>query len=81
MGSETEHFFSYNWQLNEDKTPFFIKYTNHWKFSGMAKNLRLALMKTTWNLIKENYREDDEELLNSVRHKNTYKESTIRHLG
>ena len=78
MGSETEHFFSYNWQLNEDKTPFFIKYTNHWKFSGMAKNLRLALMKTTWNLIKENYREDDEELLNSVRHKNTYKESTSR---
>ena len=25
--------FSYNWQLNEDKTPFFIKYGYNWIFN------------------------------------------------
>lgn len=47
--------FSYNWQLQEDQTPFFIKYGYIWFFNGMAKNLRTELMTKTWDLIKGNY--------------------------
>jgi hypothetical protein len=47
--------FQYNWQLDEDKTPFFIKYGRHWKFSGMPKDSRTNLMKQTWDLIGHNY--------------------------
>ena len=47
--------FSHNWQLDEDKTPFFIKYGYHWKFSGMAKDARTSLMKQTWDLIGNKY--------------------------
>jgi hypothetical protein len=47
--------FQYNWQLDEDKTPFFIKYGYHWKFSGMPKDSRTNLMKQTWDLIGHNY--------------------------
>ena len=47
--------FSHNWQLNDDKRPFFIKYGYHWIFSGMAKDLRTNLMEQTWQIIKHNY--------------------------
>ena len=47
--------FSHNWQLNEDKTPFFIKYGYLWKYSGFDRKQRTPLMKQTWDLIKENY--------------------------
>ena len=30
----------YNWQLNEDTTPFFIKYGYVWVFSGFSKEHR-----------------------------------------
>ena len=46
---------SYNWQLKEDQTPFFIKYANVWVFSGFDKNQRNQLMEQTWNLVKGNY--------------------------
>jgi hypothetical protein len=46
---------SYNWQLNEDKTPFFIKYGCIWGFSGFDKTLRDNLMKETWDIVKHNY--------------------------
>jgi len=47
--------FSYNWQLKEDTTPFFIKYGYIWVFSGFDRRQREGLMNQTWNLIKKNY--------------------------
>ena len=45
----------HNWQLNEDQTPFFIKYGNLWNYSGLPKNQRTEFMTKTWNLVKKNY--------------------------
>tara|TARA_Y100000310_G_scaffold339161_1_gene431005 strand:+ start:618 stop:1970 length:1353 start_codon:yes stop_codon:yes gene_type:complete len=71
--------FSHNWQLNEDTTPFFIKYANNWMFNGVPKDQRSDLMKQTWELVKHNYTFDETELLlNSVRHKDTFKNATSR---
>ncbi len=47
--------FAYNWQLKEDRTPFFIKYGHLWKYSGFDRKQRTPLMQQTWNLIKHNY--------------------------
>ena len=47
--------FSHNWQLNEDQTPFFIKYGYVWFFNGIPKNERTNLMKQTWDFIGGNY--------------------------
>ena len=70
---------SHNWQLNEDKTPFFIKYANNWMFNGIPKDQRTSLMSQTWELVKNNYTLDDTEfLLNSVNHKDTFKNATSR---
>ena len=49
-------FLSYNWQLEEDRIPFFIKYCYVWMFSGFDKTQRDSLMKQTWDLVKGNYR-------------------------
>ena len=48
--------FSYNWQLEEDKTPFFIKYGKIWRFTGIPKDQRSNVMKQTWDMVKDNYR-------------------------
>ena len=49
--------FSHNWQLNEDTTPFFIKYGYIWKYSGFPKRGdRYELMKQTWAMVKDNYK-------------------------
>ena len=70
---------SHNWQLNEDKTPFFIKYANNWMFNGIPKDQRTSLMSQTWELVKDNYTLDTTELLlNSVNHKDTFKNATSR---
>ena len=70
---------SHNWQLDEDKTPFFIKYANNWMFNGIPKDQRTSLMSQTWELVKDNYTLDDTEfLLNSVNHKDTFKNATSR---
>ena len=46
----------HNWQLEEDKTPFFIKYGYVWVYSGFTnRGDRYKLMKETWDLIKHNY--------------------------
>ena len=45
----------YNWQLNDDQTPFFIKYPYIWMFSGFARDHRTPLMQQTWNKIQGNY--------------------------
>ena len=69
----------HNWQLNEDTTPFFIKYGYDWVFTGFPKDQRTGIMKQTWDMVKHNYTFDDTELLlNSVRHKNTFKNATSR---
>ena len=47
--------FSYNWQLKEDQTPFFIKYASVWVFSGFDKTQRNQLMQQTWEIVKDKY--------------------------
>ena len=47
--------FSYNWQLDEDKTPFFLKYGYVWFFNGIPKNERTNLMRQVWNAVKGQY--------------------------
>ena len=43
--------FMYNWQLEDNKTPYFIKYGYVWKYNGIPKNERTNLMKQTWDLV------------------------------
>ncbi len=50
-----KEFLNHNWQLNEDLTPFFIKYGYIWGFSGFDKTQRNQLMEETWKLVKHNY--------------------------
>ena len=46
----------YNWQLNEDRTPYFIKYGYIWFYSGFPNRAdRYNLMNQTWEMIKHNY--------------------------
>jgi hypothetical protein len=45
----------YNRQLNEDRTPFFIKHGYVWFLTGFDKMQRNAFAIDTWNLIKGNY--------------------------
>lgn len=71
----------YNWQLNNNTLPFFLKYGYIWFFNGIPKNQRSSLMKQTWDLIKDNY--DDkftnvDTILNEVDHKDTAKYTTSR---
>ena len=70
---------NHNWQLNEDNTPFFIKYFYTWIFSGWPDRgeTREKLMSQTWDLVKDYYN-DSYTVLNSVNHKSTYKNSTTR---
>jgi hypothetical protein len=46
---------TFNDQLNEDPTLFFIKYGYIWQFSGFDKRVRNKLMVDIWNTIKHNY--------------------------
>ena len=47
--------FSHNWQDGDDKTPFFIKYSHLWHFTGFAIEQRTDIMKQTWDLVGKNY--------------------------
>lgn len=67
--------FGYNWQLNEDKTPYFIKYGYNWIFNGLPKHDRSNLMKQVWDMIKHNYTDN---ILDKVVHKDTHKFTTSR---
>ncbi len=51
--------YSYNWQLDEDKTPFFIKYGYNCSFNGIPKDNRTKLMQQTWDMIKSRYNYDE----------------------
>jgi hypothetical protein len=47
--------FSYNWQLEEDKTPFFMKYAYVWHFTGFPIENRIDIMKRLWENIGGEY--------------------------
>ena len=67
--------FGYNWQLNESKIPYFIKYGYNWIFNGLPKNDRSNIMKQVWDIVKLNYTEN---ILDKVVHKDTHKFTTSR---
>jgi len=76
---QRKELFSYNWQLEEDRTPFFIKYGYNYSFNGIPKDQRTNIMKQTWDVIKKNYTFNENELiLNNVNHKDTFKNATSR---
>jgi len=68
--------FSYNWQLNEDNTPFFIKYGYNWVFNGIPKDQRTEVMSQVWDYIKHQY--DDDFVLNKINNKGENKNTTSR---
>lgn len=68
--------FKHNWQLNEDPTPFFIKYGYNWVFNGIPKDQRTELMTQVWDLVKNNY--DDDFILNKIDNKGENKNTTSR---
>ena len=47
--------FGYNWQLNEDQTPFFIKYGYIWYMQGFPKEQRNKITLQIWDKVKHNY--------------------------
>lgn len=47
--------FKYNWQLNIDRTPYFIKYGYIWHFTGFPVDNREPIMKNTWETTKHLY--------------------------
>jgi len=47
---------SHNWQLNNDPTPFFIKYGNIWVFNGFPKDQRTQIMSQVWDAVKHLYK-------------------------
>tara|TARA_Y100000310_G_scaffold340506_1_gene436529 strand:+ start:674 stop:1429 length:756 start_codon:yes stop_codon:yes gene_type:complete len=50
-----KNMFIHNWQLNEDSTPFFIKYAYVWHFTGFPVKERVNIMKQLWDNIRDNY--------------------------
>ena len=68
--------FKHNWQLNEDFTPFFIKYGYNWVFNGIPKDQRTELMTQVWDLVKNNY--NDDFILNKIENKSENKSTTSR---
>lgn len=50
-----KNMFKHNWQLNEDMTPFFVKYAFVWHFTGFPIEDRTKIMKQVWEQYKEYY--------------------------
>ena len=46
---------TYNWQLEHDKTPHFIKHGYVWRFNGIPKDQRTSLMSQTWQMVGAQY--------------------------
>jgi len=68
--------FKNNWQLQEDTTPFFIKYGYNWVFNGIPKDQRTEVMSQVWDLVKHNY--DENHILNKLVHKDEWCKTTSR---
>ncbi len=78
---QRKELFNFNWQLNEDKTPFFIKYGYNCSFNGIPKDNRTRLMQQTWDMIKSRYNYDEikyDKILDLMPHKDTAKYTTSR---
>jgi hypothetical protein len=46
----------HNWQLNENNTPFFIKYSYIWHFTGCSIEERNGLINQIWDQTKQFYK-------------------------
>lgn len=55
LSMHRKNVFVYNWQLNRDRTPHFIKYAYLWHFTGFPIEQRIDVMKQTWELSKHLY--------------------------
>tara|TARA_R100000008_G_scaffold69879_1_gene47307 strand:- start:282 stop:1646 length:1365 start_codon:yes stop_codon:yes gene_type:complete len=78
---QRKELFSYNWQLNEDQTPFFLKYGYNFSFNGIPKEQRTSIMKQVWDSISSRYNHDDikfDKILDTMPHKDTAKYTTSR---
>jgi hypothetical protein len=53
-----KNMFQHNWQLNIDKTPYFIKYAYVWHFTGFPIENRVKVMSDVWDYFKLNYEND-----------------------
>jgi len=81
LGIHKKQMFTHNWQLNEDMTPFFVKYANIWHFTGFGIPDRINLMKQTWELYQNNYDIDGieyDKILDLTKHRNIEKSTTTR---
>ena len=56
LSMHKKQMFVHNWQLNEDSTPFFVKYGYIWHFTGFPVSDRVKLMKQTWQLFGDRYK-------------------------
>ena len=71
----------HNWQLNDDPTPFFIKYGYIWVFNGIPKDTRTDMMNQTWDIVKNNYDQKFikiDKILDEVDHRDTAKYTTSK---
>jgi len=68
--------FNHNWQLDEDTTPFFIKYGKVWGFSGLPKEQRTQIIRQVWDSVKHHY--DENFILNRIENKSENKNTTSR---
>ena len=53
-----KNMFQHNWQLNIDKTPYFLKYAYVWHFTGFPIEDRVKIMSDVWDYIEINYEND-----------------------
>lgn len=50
-----KNLFAHNWQLNQNKTPYFINYSYIWHMTGFPIEQRIEVMKSTWEFIQNQY--------------------------
>lgn len=53
LGMAKRGMFTHNWQLNEDTTPFFIKYSYIWHISNEYGD---QILDQVWKYVRQNYR-------------------------
>ena len=68
----------HNWQLGDDKIPYFIKHGYVWKYNGIPKNERTKLMKQTWDLVGHFYSDKDtiDNLMQNIPDKKDFNKTT-----